>query len=262
MAEPNPYRPPDAYVDDVSSPADEGTFIESGRSVPAGQGWAWIAEAFELFKKRAGAWILTGVVFGVLVIGLSFIPIVGWVLTTLLFPLAMGGIMLGCRELQRDGGFGVSWLFAGFQNRAGDLVVLGVLSILGWLVVFIPVFLVIGAAMFRALFLGGDPSAIAGFGTTVALGMLMMLALSIPVYMALWFAPALVVFRERTPMQAVRESFFACLKNIVPFLIYGIVMLVLVIVASIPFGLGLIVLGPVILASVYTAYRDIFYAPD
>jgi uncharacterized membrane protein len=59
---------------------------------------------------------------------------------------------------------------------------------------------------------------------------------------------------------ALKASFFACLKNIVPFLVYGIVGFVLAIVASIPVMLGWLVLGPVFIASVYTAYRDIFYA--
>jgi uncharacterized membrane protein len=44
----------------------------------------------------------------------------------------------------------------------------------------------------------------------------------------------------------------------VPFLIYGIIMLVLSILATIPLGLGWLVLGPVAVASVYVAYRDIY----
>jgi hypothetical protein len=37
-------------------------------------------------------------------------------------------------------------------------------------------------------------------------------------------------------------------------------MFVLAIVASIPLGLGWLLLGPVIIASVYTSYRDIFHS--
>jgi len=84
------------------------------------------------------------------------------------------------------------------------------------------------------------------------------MALSIPIYMALWFAPALVVLRGLAPMAAVRESFLGCLKNMVPFLIYGIVLLVPSIFATIPFLLGWLVLLPVVIASIYVAYRDIY----
>ncbi len=57
-----------------------------------------------------------------------------------------------------------------------------------------------------------------------------------------------------------KTSFTACLRNIVPFLVYGVVIMVLSIVAAKPFGLGFLVLGPVVIASIYTAYRDIFFA--
>jgi uncharacterized membrane protein len=87
------------------------------------------------------------------------------------------------------------------------------------------------------------------------------LGLSVPLYMALWFSPCLVVFHEAAPMQALAQSFSACLKNVVPFLVYGVVVLVFAFLAAIPLGLGYLILFPVLIASVYTAYRDIFFAP-
>jgi len=47
-------------------------------------------------------------------------------------------------------------------------------------------------------------------------------------------------------------------RNIWPFLIYGIVFLLLFIVATIPLGLGLLVVSPMIWASIYSGYRDIY----
>jgi uncharacterized membrane protein len=44
----------------------------------------------------------------------------------------------------------------------------------------------------------------------------------------------------------------------VPFLLYGIVLFILAIVAVIPLGLGMLILGPVIYASIFVAYKDIF----
>jgi uncharacterized membrane protein len=56
-----------------------------------------------------------------------------------------------------------------------------------------------------------------------------------------------------------KASFIACLKTIVPFLVYSVIALLLALIASIPFGLGWLVLGPVMAASLYTSYRDIFF---
>jgi uncharacterized membrane protein len=92
----------------------------------------------------------------------------------------------------------------------------------------------------------------------MTLAMLVMFALLLPLMMALWFAPALVVFHERGPVEAMKESFVGCLKNIVPFLVYGLVGLVFAILASIPVGLGWLLLGPVLIASLYASYRDIY----
>ena len=82
---------------------------------------------------------------------------------------------------------------------------------------------------------------------------------SLPVYMALWFAAPLVLFDGVAPGAALKASFSACLKNVIAFTLYAIVLVVLFIVATIPFGLGLIVVVPVALISVYTAYREIFF---
>ena len=59
-------------------------------------------------------------------------------------------------------------------------------------------------------------------------------------------------------IEAMKLSFMGCLKNILPFLIYGIVGFVLMVIATIPFGLGWLILAPVVLATVYVGYKDIF----
>jgi uncharacterized membrane protein len=92
----------------------------------------------------------------------------------------------------------------------------------------------------------------------VALALLIVLALLLPLAMLAWFAPALIVFRNLPAWEAMKLSFRACMRNLMPFLLYGLVALVLIVVACIPLLLGLLIVMPVLLASVYTSYRDIF----
>jgi len=228
-----------------------------GRAVDAGRGWTWIADGFGLFKKAPGMWIALVIVLIVILLVLAFIPLLGAVATFLLMPLFLGGLMLGCRALQGGGELEVGHLFAGFKEHTGNLIVLGALAIGGWIIVMLPVIAIVGAGTIFGV-MRGDAAGVAAMGGSFMLAWLVAMALSIPIYMALWFAPALVVLRGLAPVAAVKESFFGCLKNIVPFLIYGIVMLVLGIVAVIPLGLGWLVLGPVAIASIYVAYRDIY----
>jgi len=232
--------------------------MTGGRAVGAGQGWAWIADGFGLFKKAPGIWIAQVVILFVILLVLAFIPLLGAVATFLLMPVFMGGLILGCRALQGGGELELGHLFAGFDKaHLGNLIVLGALGLGASIIALIPVFVIVGAGAVFGLMRGDAAGAVAMGGSFLLAG-LVALALSIPIYMALWFAPALVVLRGFAPMAAVKESFLGCLKNVVPFLIYGIVLLVPSIFATIPFLLGWLVLGPITVASVYTAYRDIF----
>ena len=251
MSEPNPF-----LSSGTSSPAASGAGGEA-RAVDAGQGWAWIATGFELFKKQPGIWIVIVVLLFVIMMVLAFIPILGALATFLLMPVFTGGLMLGCRSLARDGTLEINHLFAGFSTQTGNLFVLGAISIGAWIVVMLPVLAIVGVGAFFGASHGGA-AGMGGMGASFLLAFLIVFALSIVIYMALWFAPALVVFRGAAPVAAIKLSFNACLKNIIPFLIYGIVVMVMGIIATIPFGLGWLVLGPVLGASVYTAYQDIF----
>lgn len=236
----------------------EATFVAGGRGLEAGRGWGWIAEGFQMFKRQAGIWILITLLLAVIFIALSLIPVVGALASWVLYPVFAGGIMLGCRSLAENGELAVGHVFAGFKNHAGNLAVIGLLSIVGWIIALIPLLLAVGAGAFFAT-AQGDAEALGVIGPGVAIGWLLTLALVIPVYMALWFAPALVVLREASAIDALKQSFRGCLRNIVPFLVYGVVLLILGVVAVIPFGLGLLVLMPVVMASVYVAYSEIFF---
>jgi hypothetical protein len=231
--------------------------VTGGRAVGAGQGWTWIAQGFDLFRKAPGIWIAAVVILFVILIVLAFIPLLGAVATFLVMPVFVGGLLLGCRALQGGGELELAHLFAGFKERTGNLIVVGALAIGAWIIVMVPVALIVGTGAIMTV-LRGDAAGVAALGGSFMLAALVAIALSIPIYMALWFAPALVVLSGMAPVAALRESFFGCLKNILPFLVYSIVLVVLSIVASIPLGLGWLVLGPTLIASVYVSYRDIF----
>ena len=245
-------------TDAVATPAAQsGPFHLEGRTVAAGRGWDWIVEAFALFRRQPGMWILLIVIAGVLCVAISLIPVLGSLANALLAPIFVAGLMLGCRAQQQSGALEIAHLFAGFKQRTGDLVLIGVFDLVCWVVIGLAVAAVVGGGAFMGLMHGGIP----GAGISIAallLALLLVAGLSIPLYMAIWFAPALIALHEIAPLAALKASFNACLRNWLPFLVYGVVLLVLALVAAIPFGLGYLVLIPVGAASVYTAYRDIY----
>src|SRR5580765_7969595 len=82
--------------------------------VPAGRGSAWWTEGWRLFVAAPGVWVAITVVFVILMLMIAFIPLLGTVATTLLTPVFAGGVLLGCRALDRGGQLTIGHLFASF----------------------------------------------------------------------------------------------------------------------------------------------------
>lgn len=243
-----------------------GSAATAIRVVPGGNGWQWIADAWKLFLKQPGVWVLLFVIFMIIAFALGWFGIIGNLAAALIFPILGAGFLLGARTCDVGGTVEIGHLFAGFKEKAGPLAMVGVFNLVALLVIALIAGLIMGVGMGLGTMMGGvaggGPGAMmggmAGMSASMLLGLLVVLALSLPVAAALWFAPALIVFRDAAPVDALKASFAACLKNLIPFLIYGIAALALAIVASIPFGLGWLAFGPVLGISIYTGYRDIF----
>jgi len=235
------------------------------RTVDVAQGWRWIAAGFRLFGKSPQIWIVFFLIYLVVELVLAvFVPVVGAIASALLDPIFLAGFMAGCRALELDEELEITHLFAGFKANARQLATLGGLYLSGKI-------LIVMFAMGVASMLYGpmapldldkldaaDPALLPLLMQYMAMGVVVM-ALLLPLLMAYWFAPALVLFDGLSAKQAMKLSFAACLRNVLPFTLYGVIGLALFVLGSIPLGLGLLAVIPVLFAtSIYTAYRDIF----
>jgi uncharacterized membrane protein len=267
----NPYAAP--TVDVLSAPQGDNNsnFTLEGRSTNFGQGLNWITRGWNIFTQAPLIWIVNSVIVVAVYFVLSLIPFIGSIFSMALFALLGAGLMLGAHAQYGGRPLEVADTFAGFQSaHKMNLFVLGLLYMVSWTVLFILAGIlfavVIGVAGVAGAFRGGDGSGIVGLIAGAGIGMiliaLMIIALSIPIAMAFWFAPTLVALHGVSPLSAMSSSFFACLKNMLPFLLYGIIFSVLFIVGSLPFFLGLLVVLPLLFASCYASYRDIYLADD
>jgi uncharacterized membrane protein len=252
----NVYAPPGAPVEDPRQRLeDEHDFIEGGRAVPAGHGMAWLGDGWRLFKESPLIWIVNVILFLVITVAVQVVPIVGGIAGALLAPVLGAGLMIGAHALRHGEALEVGHLFAGFRQNTGALVLVGVVYLVGMIAIVVVVMLLMGASFVGLMAGGGEPV----LGPGLILAILIGVALAIPLAMAYWFAPALVALNGLSAIEAMKMSFWSCLKNILPFLVYGLVALVAAIVATIPLALGWLVLGPVLAATMYASYRDIFY---
>lgn len=229
-------------------------------AVDAGRGLAWWTEAWPLFTRAAGMWIVLTLVLLVIFLVLGAIPLLGGLAISLLTPVFGGGLMLAARKVEAGAPLGFGDLFAGFRAKFAPLLTLGALLLIAGIVT-TAIAAMLGLGALLGVMTGGmaqSPSAVLATLGTGMVGLLVALALGLLVAMAYWFAPALVVLRDAAPVAALKASFAGCLRNVLPMLVYSVLYLVAAIVASIPFGLGWIVLLPVLVLTLYTSYRDVF----
>ncbi len=257
MSDQNPYSAPSSNLE---RQADSTDSLQDPLAVPAGRGWGWIVSGFEYFKRAPGVWIGIMVIWLIISLALAFIPLVSLALSVL-GAIFLGGLMIGCGELDDHGRLRVEHLFAGFNTRLGPLAAVGGLYLAGS----VGIFLVMGVlvALVGGLgFLGGatspDSLLSAGFGVGLLVAVLLGLLLFVPLLMAFWFAPVLVVRHDLPAFEAMRLSFTGCSRNLLPLTVYGLAAAGLSILALIPLALGFLVLSPVLIASMYVAYKEIY----
>jgi hypothetical protein len=231
------------------------------RQLNALHGWKWIVDGFAVFRRSPVIWI--ALLFIYLLIGmlLSTVKLIGPIVLNLLAPVFVAGFMIGCRALERGEELEIAHLFAGFKHHTAQLVTVGGIYLAGAIVVVGIIFAGTDQAMLQAMVSGeklSQEQAAAALSDGFMLTMLFGLALMLPLVMAYWFAPVLVTFHDMTGVQAMKQSFFACLRNIWPFFIYSVVATVLLVLAALPLFLGMLVMIPTMIASLYISYRDIF----
>lgn len=231
------------------------------RQVDAMHGWQWIVSGYGLFRKNPLLWIMLLGTYLLAALIFYIIPKVGSLLWALLAPVFTAGFMLGCKALEAGEELELAHLFAGFQKNLPQLLTIGGIYVAVSIVVFVAAVSISGGVPAEVADLAAaqtDPAvALAALQKLMSI-MLLALLLMIPLLMAYWFAPALVVFADMAAIAAMKLSFVACFKNPLPFLVYGGASLLLLVLAMIPFGAGLLILVPTLIASVYTGYQDIF----
>jgi uncharacterized membrane protein len=221
-----------------------------------------------MFMTSPGLWVVMMLLVAVIALILQIIPLVGPLVLSLISPALAGGLMYGAKEAADGRSVEIAHLFQGLTDestRTPFLILGAVLLGLTILITTVAIIIVGGSAGIGVLGgAGGEAGdaavAIGAMGAGMALTFLIMVIYGIASFAVLAFAIPLVMFSGNGPMDAIRSSITASLKNVVPLIVFLVMYFVLAILAAIPFFLGFLVLAPVTAAALYAAYRDIFEA--
>ena len=243
----------------IPAPAFDGR----SRAVPAENAIEWFKQGWALFLVNPAMWVAITLLTLLVFIGVQIVPWIGNLAAYLMTPLLLAGLVQAAHKSAKGEKLEIGDMFVGFRVNSRHLVQIGVLYMVGMLVILMIGVMIGGGSMAGGLLVGQVAGV--GTGTGVALGGMMLsllvtLLLTVPLMMGMWFAPALVLFNGMEAVDALKASFSANLKNLVPMLVYSICVLVLAFFAALPAGLGFFVLVPVLAGSIYAQYRDIFVA--
>lgn len=192
-------------------------------------GFSWLAEAARLLAKNPLMWLLMAIVlcctifvfYGVFALSVALlgsgvsIGLGSAVLWILCFPL-FGGLLLSAEALDKDNRLPIRNIYAGFRYKFRDLAVLSVCALLllalfsllaevamkavaALLAIGFRLFGLVASEVFSPSFAAIENIFFFLPRTVNAVFLLLLLAV-------IWFAPALVVLNDKTPLAAIRGS--------------------------------------------------------
>ena len=243
----------------------------------------WLRRAYAMFRAAPLPWIGMVFVYYLIVAVAELRPLawIGQFLAPALKPVFAVGFLAAAWTQERGGRPQLSLLFRGFRSNLYALVPLGIFFMTGVTLAIYATTLVDGGALIAMLSGTVQPSEEVWRSGRMQVAMLFGIVCALPTVMALWFAPALVVFDDADFFTALVTSARAALSNWRPLLVYAltvfglggvvpmVVISLLALVNQVLAGLvGLFVLAPYAVTLIvtlhisdYVSYRDVFH-PD
>ncbi|MBD2796938.1 hypothetical protein ID856_10375 [Xenorhabdus sp. 18] len=264
----NKNLPPDLEKPHNNSVNEHTVFIPDGQAIGASAAIAWISDAWHFISPKLGMWILMGIIYGVITLGILLIPKFGFLLTDLLEPLFFAGIIAICETQRTTGKFKLGKLFYGLRYKFSALLMVGIIicgiRMLGNVIpallngdnLYSVVFYDLYSSFNYELMAINDNSEMPFLSLCVSLiSLFFSTACS-------WFSPALIILKDFNVGKALSVSFNAIWKNFLGVIFFIFLLYFLLFIAMIPLFLGVLFITPVTLVTSYSSYRRVFYKQE
>lgn len=257
------------------------------------RGVDWLRASYQLFRRARLPWLLLVLGYYLIFVAIKLVPFVGGLAAVVMKPVFSVAFLAAAWNQERGVRPSPRHLFEGFRSNLWALLPLGVVLLVGMSLA-VGATAVVDGGRLVGLLLDPAPAdldqdaaakrlADALGDPRVQLGMLFGALCALPTILALWWAPALVVFQDASVGTALRASLRACLANWSALLRYGIAVffftavvpsfLILLIALVVPQSLypffATLILLPytacfvaTLQISDYVSYRDVFHASE
>ncbi len=235
----------------------------SFRQVDVNNSVGWLSKGWEIFSKNPGVWILMALITFVIFVLLMFIPLLGQLAGAILGTLLYAGMIHAASEQDAGRNIDLNHLFRAFQDSSkfSPLIILSLIAVAGAVLSLVLGFLFVGGAIGAAAIGGATNSGGLAVGALLGGGLLWVLlsmVIKLAVSALMFFAVPRIMLEGGDPIAAAKDSLNAVLANIGPMLVFGLIVIVLSIIAAIPFFLGWLVLMPVLAGANYAAYQNVY----
>lgn len=245
------------------------------QKLPARHGLLWVAAAWQLLRRYPRQLTSMTMLYFLIVLLVNLIPYIGPFLLPLALPTLTVILANACRTLDSNQELTQEQLSHGIKEQRIHLLRLGGLHLLG------SVLLLLASQPLMQQLNPGQAQSAAGSSDTI-FHLVLFLFVASPILMAFWFAPLLTAWHGLHALKALFFSFIASWRNMSAFLVYGLVVMgvgvflpgLLIVIGGLIFPqlvgmlavmaqMALVMLiGPVLVASIYISYRDVFVAPS
>lgn len=246
-------------------------------NLPAKTGWLWVKQGFQYFRRQPIEFSTLFLAYLFFMLILGFIPYIGQVLAFIFLPLFTLSFMEACRQIDKGLRVHPRLLLVGFRSpQSFKLMQLGVLYLIAACLAIAASTLVDDGVFWQFLTGQVELNAKVVEDTHMTAAMLFAVAIYLPALLAFWFAGPLIAWHQMSLFKAIFYSFFASLKSLRVFLVYGLCWFAVggllpsilsVVVASIIGSTNMIValmmplsmvLTIILYCSFYPSYRSIF----
>ncbi|WP_028454012.1 BPSS1780 family membrane protein [Chitinilyticum litopenaei] len=225
--------------------------------------WQWLAAAFALFRGAPLAWLALSSLLIVMTLIVMLIPVLGAIVSAVLMPGLLASFVAAAREQQNTGRTPqIADLFAGLRHQPVPLIRVGLYYFVLMTVVMLLLTQLVEATLPAELLAKlndpkTSPEQIPELLAYWPLALTIFASLLL-VYSSYFFAPQLVLLQGLRPGEAMKLSLLAFWRNLLPLCAMGVLGLGLIVIGSLPWLLGLLVVFPVLMLTNYTIYASVF----
>jgi hypothetical protein len=218
------------------------------RAVPVTHAFTWFEAAMRMFKRTPILWCVLGSITLASKLALEFVPGVGRAASEVIVPVIECGLLIGAAAVDRGGPLVIRHAFAAFRAPPRALAAIVVSALL-----------VSAAEMITAYALAGV-NLLADPNDVRLTSSVLVVVIGVATFASLPFAfvPFAALFDHARFAQAFAASLRGFALNVAPLLLFGVLSLVLTFVGLLTFLIGLVAVLPLLAATSYAAWKDIY----